>query len=107
VFEELMRFYSFFGLQRGEGAEMPDHLSVELEFMHYLTHLESQATLEPEGLDSLHRAQRDFLQRHVQRALRGMTGAFKSEHPACLQLLQDAHSFVATDLAALQAAVPD
>src|SRR5690242_14095299 len=39
LFEELIRFYEFFGLKRDEKAEMPDHLSVELEFMHFLTHL--------------------------------------------------------------------
>lgn len=100
VFEELMRFYSFFGLARSEGAEMPDHLSVELEFMHYLTHLESQAAQQPpEALASLHRAQRDFLARHLRRVVDGLNASLKSEHPACVQLVRDCTAFVEAELA--------
>lgn len=105
VFEELMRFYSFFGLQRGEGAEMPDHLSVELEFMHYLTHLESEATLEPEALASLHRAQHDFLTRHLQRVVRGLAAALQSQEPACVQLVQTCVAWLDDELAYTQTLV--
>jgi DMSO reductase family type II enzyme chaperone len=68
VLEELVRFYEFFGLRRRPDALLPDHLSVELEFMHFLSTLES--TGEP-GRDtaSLRRAQRDFLDRHLSRLI--------------------------------------
>jgi len=71
LFEELMRFYGFFGLGRGERAEMPDHLSVELEFMHFLTHQESRSEGNGEALASLARAQHDFLSRHLLRLVKG------------------------------------
>jgi DMSO reductase family type II enzyme chaperone len=76
VFEELVRFYEHFGLRRHEKAELPDHLSVELEFMHFLCELEvaasSNGDANREALRSLHAAQRDFLDRHLLRLLRGV-----------------------------------
>jgi DMSO reductase family type II enzyme chaperone len=59
--EELVRFYNFFGLKIAPG-HMPDHASVELEFMHYLA-----ARQEEEGEDrtSYLLAQRDFLDRQL------------------------------------------
>lgn len=98
LFEELMRFYEFFGLGRGEGAEMPDHLSVELEFMHYLTHLEAQVQDEPQALDSLWRAQHDFLTRHVWRVVHAVQDELNSEHPACVALVQGCAAFVQDEL---------
>ena len=92
-----MRFYEFFGLAHREGAEMPDHLSVELEFMHFLTHLEAQ-TREAEALDSLRRAQHDFLSRHVWRLVQAVHEGLDSEHPACIALVEDCRAFVHADL---------
>lgn len=102
LFEELMRFYGFFGLARDEHAEMPDHLSVELEFMHFLTHQQECAAGQPEALASLLRAQRDFLSRHLLRLVAGVHGALKSESPACRDLVEMTRTFVAQDLAGLQ-----
>lgn len=65
VFEELVRFYEHFGLRRSEDAELPDHLSVELEFMEFLVELEHRASLRGDDVKSVRRAQRDFLDRHV------------------------------------------
>lgn len=102
LFEELMRFYEFFGLGRSEGAEMPDHLSVELEFMHYLTHLEAQVQAQPdsdpEALDSLWRAQHDFLTRHVWRVVHAVQDKLNSEHPACVALVEGCSAFVQEEL---------
>lgn len=56
--EELVRFYNFFGLKLASGM-MPDHVTVELEFMHYL------ASSEDEDPASYLTAQRDFLQRQL------------------------------------------
>lgn len=63
---ELVRFYNFFGLTLGSSAkEMPDHLKVELEFLHYLSFLETTKSGETGSLESLARAQRDFFERHL------------------------------------------
>ncbi len=61
--EELIRFYNFFGLRIAPGM-MPDHVSAELEFMHYLAGSESETGDGAEQMSYL-RAQRDFLLRHL------------------------------------------
>ena len=99
LFEELVRFYEFFGLGRGEGAEMPDHLSVELEFMHYLTHLEDHVADRPDELASVRRAQHDFVVRHLSRLMRGLQSGFKSRNPNCVELVEACTSFIDTELA--------
>ncbi len=62
--EELVRFYNYFGLRITPGL-MPDHVTVELEFMHYLAHREAEARQDGGDTDSYLRAQRDFLERHL------------------------------------------
>lgn len=103
LFEELMRFYSFFGLSRGEKAEMPDHLSVELEFMHFLTHLESELEAGCEAWVSVRRAQADFMDRHVSRLVRGVHARLRSEAPDCVRLVNECRAFVEDELAGLEA----
>ena len=98
LFEELMRFYGFFGLGRGERAEMPDHLSVELEFMHFLTHQQERSAGQAEALESLLRAQHDFLSRHLLRLVQGVRAAFKGGSTACLDLVELTEAFVSKDL---------
>lgn len=66
VLEELVRFYEYFGLQRQPEAPLPDHLSVELEFMHFLCELEAAAGSD-RSADAVRCAQRDFLDRHLLR----------------------------------------
>ena len=63
--EDLIRFYNFFHYKLDEKfAWAPDHLSVELEFMHYLCYLEASA----EGdAKSFQLAQCDFTERHLVR----------------------------------------
>ncbi len=66
VMEECTRFYNYFGLTSGgTSRELPDHLSVELEFMHYLTFEEVAALQQGGDADSYRRAQRDFLGRQL------------------------------------------
>jgi DMSO reductase family type II enzyme chaperone len=60
VMEELIRFYNFFGLRIVPGM-MPDHVTVELEFMQYLSLRDQEAG---DG-ESCARAERDFLERHI------------------------------------------
>ncbi len=99
LFEELVRFYEFFGLARGEGAEMPDHLSVELEFMQFMTHLESQVTDRPDDVASIRRAQRDFITRHLSRLMRALRTRFHSTSPQCVRLVETCCEFIETELA--------
>lgn len=101
IFEELMRFYEFFGLSRDADAEMPDHLSVELEFMHFLTHLESQVADRPDDVASLRMAQRDFLSRHLKRLTEGLSRSLKTEHPGCIELVRMCTGFVQAELSHL------
>jgi len=61
--EEIVRFYDFFGYALGERfAWAPDHLSVELEFVHFLCFREAQ---EGEDVLSCQLAQADFSARHL------------------------------------------
>lgn len=66
----LSEFYKHFGLQLNpeEGKrELPDHLCVELQFLHFLAFKEAQARDEQEGelLRGYLLAQHDFLERHL------------------------------------------
>lgn len=103
LFEELMRFYSYFGLGRNEAGEMPDHICVELEFMHFLNYQESAVGDDASARQSLRRAQHDFLERHLMRLVRGIQAKLHSDNPACTELVRMAESFVTVDLARLQA----
>ena len=64
-------FYKHFGLamnhEEGEAREVPDHISAELEFMHFLTFKETQASEEgtQELLQGYLLAQNDFLQQQM------------------------------------------
>jgi len=73
LFEELFRYYEHFGLdlKDNDNANWPDSILVEMEFMYYLSHLESIAGDEGDVL-SLRRGQRDFLKRHLAPLLSGI-----------------------------------
>lgn len=66
LFEDLFRFYEHFGLdlKNSDNVHWPDSLLVELDFMQYLSHLESIAVRREDVL-SLQRGQHDFLDRHL------------------------------------------
>ena len=64
--EEMVRFYNHFGLTAGEDfEELPDHITTQLEFMHFLCSGEDQHQSEQEDAANYQRAQRDFLNRHL------------------------------------------
>jgi DMSO reductase family type II enzyme chaperone len=68
VMEEVTRFYNHFGLSLGgESRELPDHITTELEFMHFLTFREVSALQREQDRGPYLRAQRDFLRRHLAR----------------------------------------
>jgi DMSO reductase family type II enzyme chaperone len=63
---ELKGFYENFGLNISKNfKELEDRITVELEFMHFLTFKQVQA--KEEGLDAMPylKAQKDFLERHL------------------------------------------
>lgn len=63
--EEVVRFYEYFKYVLAEKfAWQPDHLSVELEFMHYLCFRESETDNEAAALP-YQLAQADFSERHL------------------------------------------
>ena len=68
IMEELVRFYQHFGLRSAPG-DQPDHLCVELEFMHYLAFKEAAALTSGGEARGLALAQEDFLARHLIRWL--------------------------------------
>lgn len=107
VMEEVVRFYEHFGLAlSGSPRELPDHLTVELEFLHYLS-FKAAAALE-RGVDPAPylRAARDFLERHLCRWIPSLgaelerAGA-RRPYPALFGLLA---AFLRSDLDHLRAA---
>lgn len=64
LMEELVRFYEHFGLKI-EAGDHPDHLTAELEFMHYMAFKEAAALAHDDDAAAVRRAQRDFLDRHL------------------------------------------
>ncbi len=84
VMEEALRFYRFFGLTiSSEQRDLPDHVTAELEFMHFLSFKEVEALREGGDTGSLRRAQRDFLVRHPARWLpKAVAKLGKVEAPA-------------------------
>lgn len=63
--EEAIRFYNHFGLTLSESPrEMPDHITTELEFLHFLAFREAEALQEGKDAGPFLRAQRDFADRH-------------------------------------------
>jgi DMSO reductase family type II enzyme chaperone len=66
VMEDATRFYNFFHLHLApDMRELPDHVTTELEFLHYLTFREAEAHDRGGDAASLLRAERDFLERHL------------------------------------------
>jgi len=66
IMEDAVRFYNFFELHMSpQMHELPDHITTELEFMHYLTFREAELRQQGNDPASLLRAERDFLARHL------------------------------------------
>jgi len=100
LFEELFRFYEHFGLAFDDGLpEWPDWIVVELEFMHYLSFLETESNT-PASSAALRRAERDFLQRQLAEFTAGLATALNDKAlPAYAHLAQLLNAFVSSDLA--------
>ncbi len=77
--ETLVRFYNFFGVQTQQGL-MPDHISVQLEFMNFLAQREEEATSDRDSRSFL-LAQRDFLRGHLCNWWPQLEAKLKSQQP--------------------------
>ncbi|MBI4493368.1 MAG: molybdopterin-dependent oxidoreductase [Chloroflexi bacterium] len=108
VMEDLLRFHRFFGLRRApEVHERPDHLAVELEFLHWLTFQQARALASGrvEAAQSYAAATRDFLAAHVAELAEQVAGRVarltaepQSEIPFYPSLARLAAEFCAQDL---------
>jgi len=95
--EDIVRFYDYFGYRLGDGyAWAPDHLSVELEFMHYLCFHE--ATVDEDRL-SWQLAQADFAERHLVNWVPQLASAVAQLAPDSVysRVLQTLREFVTRD----------
>lgn len=106
VMEEAVRFYSHFGLTlTEEQKELPDHLTTELNFLHFLAYGEHLLESRGESAGAYRLARRDFIARHPGRWLPLMADKLRVMEPMPLfriltELLQ---RLLAWDLAQLEA----
>ncbi|KAA0207978.1 MAG: hypothetical protein EDM71_05490 [Proteobacteria bacterium] len=97
--EDLVRFYDFFGYRLDERfAWAPDHLSVELEFMHFLCYHEASDS--GERL-SWQLAQADFAPRHLANWVPALAAGVERLAPGAFysRVLAALADYVASDLA--------
>ncbi len=97
--EDIVRFYDYFGYRLDDRfAWAPDHLSVELEFMHFLCFHEAR---ESSDRLSYQLAQADFAERHLQGWLPQLADAVARLAPGSFycRVLFALRDFVARDLA--------
>jgi len=102
--EEALRFYRHFGLTSSPSQrELPDHLTVELEFLHFLTFKEAEALEAGADPGPFRRAQRDFIARHPGRWVPTLASRLEAhEGPAFFrELARLLGAFLAHDAAAI------
>jgi len=102
VMEDATRFYNFFQLRlASDMRELPDHITTELEFLHYLTYREAEVCQQAGDASSLLRAERDFLSRHLCKWLPKLQArlAKQTTEPFFPALVEFAARFAAQDQA--------
>ena len=102
VMEECVRFYNHFGLTLSEAPrELPDHLSTQLEFLHFLTFREAEALRDGRDPGPWQRAERDFLERHPGRWVPQLRQRVAKQHtlPFFAALLDRLERFLAHERA--------
>jgi len=101
--ETLVRFYNFFGVQTEQGI-MPDHVTVQLEFMHFLAESEAEARTAGDR-HSFARAQADFLRNHLCNWWPRLEAKLKNQQPLPFyrSLVALASRFLEADLTYLTA----
>ena len=106
VMEEAVRFYAHFGLTlTEEQKELPDHLTTQLNFLHFLAYGEHLLQTQGESTDAYRLARRDFIARHPGRWLPIMEDKLRTMEPMplFLSLTELLRRLLALDLAQLQA----
>ena len=86
LYQELIRWYDHFGLKRRDGGELPDHLSVMLEFVQFLTFQEDANVADPAAVSTLHKAQADFISRHLMAVVQEIIAQLDVDTPRYRQL---------------------
>jgi DMSO reductase family type II enzyme chaperone len=82
VREDIVRFYEFFGYGLQENfAWSPDHLSIELEFMHFLCFQEVEMSNNDGDALSFQLAQSDFSERHLVNWVSGLATKIIEQQP--------------------------
>lgn len=101
VREDIVRFYEFFGYELQESfAWAPDHLSIELEFMHFLCYQEADQSGKDDGdPTSFQLAQHDFAERHLVSWVSELAEKVTKQQPDALygKLLAAMSEFVVKD----------
>jgi DMSO reductase family type II enzyme chaperone len=110
--EEAVRFYNHFGLSMAESPrELPDHITTQLEFLHFLAFREAEALEADDDPAPFQRAQRDFVSRHPGRWVPRLRERLEKNDPMpfFLELVARLEDFLAHDaghLVALAGAAP-
>jgi DMSO reductase family type II enzyme chaperone len=110
--EEAVRFYNHFGLSMAESPrELPDHITTQLEFLHFLAFREAEALDGDDDPGPFQRAQRDFVSRHPGRWVPQLRARLEKNGPMpfFVELVARLEDFLAHDarhLVALAGAAP-
>jgi DMSO reductase family type II enzyme chaperone len=103
VLLEVSEFYNCFGLsmsQENGKWEFPDHISAELEFLHFLTYNETKAA--GDELSGYLLAQKDFLERHLMQWVPGFRNKLQNS-PFYFQLAEIMLLFINNEFELLSA----
>ncbi|MCP4089441.1 MAG: hypothetical protein GY746_06570 [Gammaproteobacteria bacterium] len=85
VREDIVRFYEYFGYGLEDNfAWSPDHLSIELEFMHFLCFQEAEMSINDGDALSFQLAQKDFSERHLVNWVSGLAEKIIEQQPDSL-----------------------
>ncbi len=81
--EEAVRFYNHFGLSMADDPrELPDHLTTQLEFLHFLAFRAAEALATGADAGPYLRAERDFVLRHPLAWIPKWRAKLEKEHAA-------------------------
>jgi DMSO reductase family type II enzyme chaperone len=103
--EDIVRFYDYFGYRLDDRfAWAPDHLSVELEFVHFLCYREAE---QDDDVLSYVLAQLDFTERHLLRWVPALAGATAAHAAGSLyaRVVEGLAAFIRADHAWQQSTV--
>ena len=101
LYRELIRWYDHFGLKRRDGGELPDHVSVMLEFLQFLTAQEGANAGDARAVANLHAAQRDFVERQVMPLVAAVVDKLETEQARYCSLPSALQAFLGDELALL------